>query len=820
MGACSRASWRWLEIASCIFCFAVVASAPTFSQQDEVPAETQAPVFRAEHNEVEVVVTVRDSNGQPVTNLQQSDFEIRDNGKLQSISNFSIQGALSQKTPEPTPVQPNAVTASTPQAVSRQFVALFFDDVHTDAGDFKRVQKAAEQFVQQSLRHEDRIGIFKTSENGEVTFTNDEPKLVAAIEALRVHPAKNASTVTQCPRITNYEAYVIVNRLDSETLTVVARRLQDCICPPPADTCPKLDDLKGTVEGYAQEAWLRQENASQKLLTALDLAVRALGTMPGRRMLVLSSSGFLSGSLQREVDRLIDNALRGGVVINALSAKGLYAQAPGGTLSEQNLEGTSNVLLPQTARYEDRQFFIRMEAENEAMADLAHSTGGKLFKNNNDFLRGFNEVAAPEVSYVLAFSPHPLQHDGKFHNLTVEIKRNGTFGVYARKGYFAPTQKEAKAVRDGAAPALPAITSHTRIPELQQAEAKAASPAAAETVPPTKAPGDTPALPAKETEVVAAKAALPEPQPATAVDARVATSSIGTQPGPADASADAASELAFLTRASREVEHYTDAFADLTADETRVMQSYDEQGFAEKRRSMQSALVVYRLRNDPMRVLEYRDVISMDGHEIKGHAARAENLWREVAEAHSTQEEAKRIAADGERYDIGFAERGFTLFEGLPLRARCARDFVFREVRHDNANGRPVRVFAYRQAHPCDVVTYHFTLPPQFADAPLMQAGELALDVETSQVVREERSVYLGDPGKKPPRVAHIVLDYVDSPFGILVPKAIVIETFAPRKNVNLTSSGFGLFARTVLTYGPFSRFEVSVGEKVSDPAR
>jgi hypothetical protein len=208
-----------------------------------------------------------------------------------------------------------------------------------------------------------------------------------------------------------------------------------------------------------------------------------------------------------------------------------------------------------------------------------------------------------------------------------------------------------------------------------------------------------------------------------------------------------------------------------------------------KLRSMQSALVVYRLRNDSESVLEYRDVISIDGHEVKGHAARATKLWREMAAARSLQEEVRRLKADSERYDIGLEETGLTVFEGLPLRSRCAGDFTFREVRHEIANGRPVRVFAYQQVRPCSVVAYHFALPPEFADSALLHAGELTLDAETGQVVREERNVYAGGPGKNAPRVAHITLGYTDSPFGILVPKTIEIETFVPRV-IRMTNVG------------------------------
>ncbi len=787
MGAASSRTWRWLEITSCVCCFAIAASSRVALQQlDQSPqqSERQPPIFRAEHNEVEVVVVVRDSKGHVVGGLKPGDFEVRDNGRRQSITTFSVQEATPVEGGEPKGIQSFPSAAST-AAVPRRFLALFFDDVHTEPGDFARVQKAAEQFVQESLPAEDRVAIFKASENGEVTFTNDKPKLVATIDALRVHAAGNASTVAQCPRLTNYEAYLIVNQLDPEALTMVAQRLRNCICPPPASQgCPPLENLKVMSEGYAEATWQVQNGSSRQLLAALDLSVHVLGNMPGRRMLLLTSSGFLSGNLDSDVNRLIDNALRRGVVLSALSAKGLYASPPGGNLSEQRLEGTAGVS-PKAAKYESFEQATRAEAENEAMTDFAQSTGGKFFNSNNDFLQAFRDLAAPEVSYSLAFSPHPLKHDGKFHNLRVEVKASGHVNVYARKGYFAPSDQKNK-IAEAAVP-LP------------------------------QASGGMPAQPASATDDFA-KSTLPRPQPETVAESSSSSSIAAKSPSP-DALAESSSDLAFLSRASRQVDHYIEAFADLTADETRVMQSFDQDGFPDKRRSMQSALVIYRLRNDPRSVMEYRDVVSIDRHEIKGHVARATKLWQGVAQAHSAQEEVWRLTADGERYDIGMAASGLTMFEGLPLRSLCAGDFTFREARHAVANGRPVRVFAYQQIRPCGLMIYHFGLPAQFAGIPLLHAGELTLDAEAGQVVREERNVYLGDPGKKGPRVAHITLGYGESQFGILVPKTIEIETFVPRMNKDMAVAGFRPYARTLETYGPFSRFEVSVGETVSEPA-
>jgi hypothetical protein len=119
------------------------------------------------------------------------------------------------------------------------------------------------------------------------------------------------------------------------------------------------------------------------------------------------------------------------------------------------------------------------------------------------------------------------------------------------------------------------------------------------------------------------------------------------------------------------------------------------------------------------------------------------------------------------------------------------------------ASERPVRVFAYRQVHPCDAVAYHLALRGQFGDSPLLRAGELALDAATGQIVSEERNVYAGNPGKKAPCVAHMILSYDNSPFGILVPKTIVVETFLPLEGVNGMNMGFQPYARMVQTYGP-----------------
>lgn len=788
-------------------------------------AQPQPPVFRSERDEVQVVVVVRDGSGHAIAGLKQGDFQVLDNGKPQVIHSFAVQQATltaeqARAAGAQVSQEPGAAPVQTAPA-QRRFIALFFDDVNTTAGDFMSVKKAASAFIQESLRPEDRVAIFKTSGNTEIAFTNDRAKLLAAINALQYQVHGYHAENSSCPRITSYEAYAVHEATDTEALEVLMKRVGRCF---PGFT---PEQQRNAAQTAAEAAWNEVRAASGQVLAEVDATVRTLVAMPGPRMLVLASSGFISRSLERDTGRTIDIALRSGIVINALSSKGLTAAAP--YILENGQPDTDAQARPggrsdgsfqlSEPRYLRTEAFIRANAEQEAMIDLTTSTGGRFFKNNNDLRAGFDELNNVEIAYVLAFSPEPLKHDGKFHKLKVEIKAPGTFSVQARQGYFAPTEKEFEAAAHR--PALPSQP-------LIAAQAPKAAPAA--DFPPPSAAHSGPA-------------AAMSAEPQTQADSRLewATSRLAAAKPPAFSE----STRDFLQRASNEVEYYIMRFADLTADEAREMETFDAAGHSRLKRTMRSAVVVYRLRSEPWLVIEFRDVTALDGKEIKGHSERAAKMWTEIAKARNAQEEVKLIRLDSERYDIGLQATGFTLYEGLPLRQQCAGAFVFAEAAPEQENARTLRVFNYAQTKPCEVITYHFELPRQYAEAKIVHTGQLRIDAETAQIVREERSVYLGD--FKGPRAAHVVLGYTASAFGLLLPKVITIELFGiPDQSLNATytpsttrathsgaavigpaptslpealaSANFVLRARMVQTYGAFTRFEVSTAEKVSGP--
>jgi len=83
---------------------------------------------------------------------------------------------------------------------------------------------------------------------------------------------------------------------------------------------------------------------------------------------------------------------------------------------------------------------VASQTENAyVLGDFAYGTGGTFFHNSNDLEHGLQLAGlAPDVSYVLAFSPLNRKMDGQYHLLKVQLAKKTNYSVQARRGYYAP----------------------------------------------------------------------------------------------------------------------------------------------------------------------------------------------------------------------------------------------------------------------------------------------------------------------------------------------------------------------------------------------
>jgi VWFA-related protein len=386
-------------------------------------------------SDVEVDVVVRDPQGRTVDHLQRQDFQLDDNGKPQAITEFLIERAAPEETstqPRPAGSAPAETAPPAPSAAGApRSIALFFDNRSSPFSDLHYAQQAAEQFVQNSLHAGDEVGVFAAS--GAVTqdFTADTGKLLAAIRALHPAPLGSAQAPGCSPPPTRYAmgpyAAYRIQAGDSDVAT-----LYSC-APPPR---PGMSSEPTDAEAEARSVLGQTELQVRYILAGLQAVIAHLASRPGQRIVVLISSGFFTSSLEPQQEEVVESALRAGVVISALDAKGLPVSSM--DLSHPN-PGTPAGMLPPPGLESDI-LSGQWTANNAAMDEMARDTGGTFFHHNNDLAAGLRQVAAlPEVSYRLAFSPANLQENGRFHHLRVRVTAPGRLSVQTRRGYFAPS---------------------------------------------------------------------------------------------------------------------------------------------------------------------------------------------------------------------------------------------------------------------------------------------------------------------------------------------------------------------------------------------
>jgi VWFA-related protein len=433
----------YLAVPAALACLGLAAAqsiAPDEMHARTVPYVPPSPVvLRTQVDLVEVPVVVRDGQRRAVAGLTKDDFEIYDAGKKQVITAFSVQSFTPQGDAgggaKPAAV-PAAAAATATAGPRPRFVALCFDDLNIDQAALKPAKDAAERFVKTSLAPGDRVVVVTTAQSQDSEFIGDVPKLVEQIAKVTARRTFSDDSALQCPRIRPYEAYLIVNHLDNDVLQAKVAELQAC--------AGRIPHAQEQVMSMAQGIWEHALFNSKNTLRVIEGLVGGMAKLPGPRMILLTSAGFLTGNLESDEDLLMTKALRAEVVINTLDAKGLYTVVPGGDASDSRPVGR----VSQRARIVEAQTAGRQEqAKDDGMAVLAAGTGGTFYHNSNDLERGFRELGmVPETMYVLSFAPTGVVADGRFHGLKVRLAAGKRYSLQARLGYTAPSANAAAPV--------------------------------------------------------------------------------------------------------------------------------------------------------------------------------------------------------------------------------------------------------------------------------------------------------------------------------------------------------------------------------------
>src|SRR5712675_413016 len=412
------------------------ASPTPANDTTEVSTRDTPPTFRVRVNLVLVRVVVRDSSGKVVTSLKKEDFQLSDNRRAQVISTFSTETPASHKLAPTAPSSVPNTDGNAPgdpaaiAALPQRFVAVVFDDTNMLIDDTVWVRSAATRLFA-SLAPTDRVGIYSTS--GQVTqeFTQERGRLQSSLLNIVPRPLTGRGTgIHECPEIGYYQADLIQNRHDMQALAVAAEDALQCAFQ---GNPAMLAQAQNLAESTSQRALTSGDAQTDYVYRHIEQIMKRLSGMPGQRVMVFVSPGFLITSmLSLESSSLVDRANRANVVINTIDARGLYTPDMG-DISDPPRDSK------RTFGYKSSYRIQAQMAQSDILAQLADGTGGTFFHNRNDIDTGLREAAAaPAMSYLLGFSPQNLKLNGSYHTLKVALARKQKFSVQARHGYYAP----------------------------------------------------------------------------------------------------------------------------------------------------------------------------------------------------------------------------------------------------------------------------------------------------------------------------------------------------------------------------------------------
>ncbi len=410
------------------------AQPPPSTDNQEVSSRDTPTTFKVRVNLVLVRVVVRDASGKVVSGLKKEDFQLFDNRKPQTISSFSLETPETRAASAVTSPGAAAYSSSADPIAGKavvlpqRFVSMVFDDVHLSMEDATFVRDSATRFFG-SLAPSDRVSINTTSGQFTQEFTDDHEALKKGPFGIIPRPL-GSDSFHDCPDVGYYQADLIVNKSDGQALAVATEEAVQCAFNGDEQMAPQAQTL---ARAAAFRAVAAGDISSEYAYRHLEDMVRRLSSMPGQRVLVFVSPGFLQTTIQSEASELVDRATRANIVINTIDARGLYVPDVMGDIASPARDTF------KTAGYKASYRVATQSAQDDVMAQLADGTGGTFFHNRNDVDEAMREAgAAPALSYLLGFSPQNLKIDGRYHALKVSLTNKEKFKIQARHGYFAP----------------------------------------------------------------------------------------------------------------------------------------------------------------------------------------------------------------------------------------------------------------------------------------------------------------------------------------------------------------------------------------------
>jgi len=452
----------------------VAAAAMGVAAQQSSNNPPQRPTFRTGTNLVLVdVYPMKD--GRILKNLEQSDFEILEDGKPQKIENFQLV-KVEGRSPEAEKRDPNTQEEGNELAAdprNRVFV-VYLDTKGVSVEGSHLARKPLVEMLNRVMAPNDLFGVLTTEMapsqlvlgrkllttedmlaknwpwglRGSIQRTAEED----ALRACSVYPPKRGD-----PNSGN-QMYVDDNGIQRKMIDVMVDRLrEDKTFTHLESTIDYLSGIRETRTALVvfTEGWIVFQSdigllAPLQAFNGYDNAP-AIGSANGRPTLSPKTAGNEHAACLKEMTRLallddraryndlLKRAARANVVFYPVNPAGLQ-------MFDFPIQEDATPTRPKDPNQEPKMLLVeqlnRINVRMDGLLQAAQTTGGIAVVNTNKLDAGLDKVAAQlEAYYVLGYYSTNPAFDGKYRQISVKLKVPGV-NISARKGYTAPTKAE------------------------------------------------------------------------------------------------------------------------------------------------------------------------------------------------------------------------------------------------------------------------------------------------------------------------------------------------------------------------------------------
>jgi VWFA-related protein len=441
---------------------------PDFSTQTQSSTPNQEPTIRTTARSVDVDVVVYDKKGHPITDLKQSDFQVFDGGRQQTIRSFSQDVAANAPagatSAQPAPDGSQQVFSNREEAPAAQITTaattiLLIDSSHLAFADLTNARAEMLRFLK-TVPADERVGLYVLRRFGFQVLkepTIDHNDLATTLN-------KWMPTAQDLAQAQDEEQR---NRQDIEYVHSVTDLLSVN-----GNTSSGEADMFAPVDPQLRGMG---DNPPRAALASLISVARHLAAIPGHKSLIwVSSDNVLADFSDKAPDAERGDhtsdplAIRAREALNEahgsiypLDASQLEAGGISASTRQNNVQLNPASVNPysQTAglppsvaeeaneAYEKSQrdmypgrITSQMQQDTHPIQgmfqELAIATGGRTLRRAGDIAGELNGVVADgRAVYMLSFSPDS-QPDNKYHDLTLKVVGKRDVKLRFRSGYF------------------------------------------------------------------------------------------------------------------------------------------------------------------------------------------------------------------------------------------------------------------------------------------------------------------------------------------------------------------------------------------------